>query len=194
MFPLAAIHHAFGLEAYTMRSEQALSGGGYAYMQGALDAGRVEAAIPGEAEKTGAEFRHVLDWDGASTLVCNRVMRADGHHVFVEATLSAPVETGQVLDALTEWSNKRRFNHLPSAPHHPLMVVDSVDVTAHLHADGRAFPAQPDPSVDFSAGMAVVVGGVEVLNSNRVGSKPSATTPAGAPGRGCWQNSPTPWN
>lgn len=168
VFPLAALHHAFGLEAYTMRSEQALSGGGHAYMQGALDAGRVEAAIPGEAEKTGAEFRHVLDWDGGSTLVCNRVMRADGHHVFVEATLTAPVETGQVLDALTEWSNKRRFNHLPSAPHHPLMVVDSVDVTAHLHADGQDFPAQPDPSVDFSAGMAVVVGGVEVLNPNRV--------------------------
>ena len=32
VLPLAAIHEAFGLKGYTMRSEQGLSGGGHAYI------------------------------------------------------------------------------------------------------------------------------------------------------------------
>lgn len=168
VFPLAALHHAFGLNAYTMRSEQALSGGGHAYMEGAIEAGKVEKSIPGEAEKTTAEFRHVLNWEGPSDLVCNRVMRADGHHVFVEATLAQPVKRDDLLIALSEWSASHRFNHLPSAPQQPLMVVDTIDVSAHLYADGSDYPTQPDPAYHLSAGMAVVVGDIELLESTKV--------------------------
>ena len=156
VFPLAAIHHAFGLEAYTMRSEQALSGGGHPYMTRALSEGSVDADIPGEAEKTGAEFRHVLDWDGSSHLTCQRIMRADGHHVFVEATLSQPTDQDALRRALTEWSMRQRFHDLPSAPSQPLMVEDNVDVNAHLFADGSAYPTQPDPAVDLKAGLSLI--------------------------------------
>jgi len=168
VFPLAAIHHAFGLEAYTMRSEQALSGGGHPFMTQALEAASVETEIPGEAEKTGAEFRHVLDWEGTSHLTCQRVMRTDGHHVFVEATLNEPTDEGMLRRALTDWSASQRFNHLPSAPSQPLMIEDKVDVNTHLFADGTAYPVQPDPAVDLSAGMAVVVGNIEMLNPTTV--------------------------
>ena len=168
VFPLAAIHHAFGLETYTMRSEQALSGGGHPYMTRALEEGDVDEEIPGEAEKTGAEFRHVLDWDGSSHLTCQRIMRADGHHVFVEATLSQPTDEHALRGELTKWSRRQRFLDLPSAPNQPLMVEDSVDVNAHLFADGSAYPAQPDPAVDLKAGMAVVVGNIEMPDPTTV--------------------------
>lgn len=168
VFPLAALHHAFGLEAYTMRSEQALSGGGHPYMTQALSEGTVDADIPGEAEKTGAEFRHVLDWKGTSQLRCQRIMRADGHHVFVEATLAQPTDEDGLRHAMTEWSMRQRFHDLPSAPSQPLMVEDSVDVNTHLYADGNAYPPQPDPAVDLKAGMAVVVGNIEMLNPTTV--------------------------
>ncbi len=168
VFPLAALHHAFGLEAYTMRSEQALSGGGHPFMTMALSEGTVDPDIPGEAEKTGGEFRHVLDWDGSSHLACQRIMRADGHHVFVEATLAQPTDEDGLRRALTEWSMRQRFHDLPSAPSQPLMVEDTVDVNAHLFADGSAYPSQPDPAVDLKAGMAVVVGNIEMLNPTTV--------------------------
>ena len=168
VFPLAAIHHAFGLEAYTMRSEQALSGGGHPYMTRALNEGSVDADIPGEAEKTGAEFRHVLDWDGSSHLTCQRIMRADGHHVFVEATLSQPTDENALRSELTKWSMRQRLHDLPSAPSQPLMVEDNVDVNAHLFADGSAYPTQPDPAVDLKAGMAVVVGNIEMPDPTTV--------------------------
>ena len=168
VFPLAALHHAFGLDAYTMRSEQALSGGGHPYMTRALEEGDVDEEIPGEAEKTGAEFRHVLDWNGSSHLTCQRIMRADGHHVFVEATLAHPTDEDSLRHAMTEWSMRQRFHDLPSAPSQPLMVEDNVDVTAHLYADGSAYPAQPDPAVDLKAGMAVVVGNLEMPDPHTV--------------------------
>ena len=53
-----------------MRSEQGLSGGGHPYLRKAMEAGRVDADIPGEAEKTAAEFRHVLQWQGEDSLEC----------------------------------------------------------------------------------------------------------------------------
>ena len=168
VFPLTALHHAFGLEAYTMRSEQALSGGGHPYMITALKAGDVDPKIPGEAEKTDAEFRHVLGWEGTSHLTCHRIMRADGHHVFVEATLNQPTNRDDLHAALTDWSASQRFNHLPSAPSQPLMVEEKVEVTTHLFADGAGYPIQPDPAVDLAAGMAVVVGNIEMVNPKTV--------------------------
>lgn len=168
VFPLAALHHAFGLKGYTMRSEQGLSGGGHPYLRKAMEAGRVDADIPGEAEKTAAEFRHVLQWQGEDSLECNRVMRADGHHVFVEAKLSQPVDAADVHAAMTAWSAKQRMEHLPSAPDEPLMVVEAIDVDVHLFADGRGFPRAPDPATEFSAGMAVVVGNIEPVDATTV--------------------------
>ena len=90
ILPLAALHETYGLTGYTMRSEQGLSGGGHAYMEAAIAKGRVESTIPGEAEKTEAELRHLLGWNGEANLACQRVMRSDGHHVFVEAVSGSP--------------------------------------------------------------------------------------------------------
>ena len=159
VLPLASIHQAFGLKTYRMRSEQGLSGGGHAYMQQALAEGSVDTSIPGEAEKTASELEQVLGWSGQASLSCRRVMRPDGHHVFVEAEVEQTVDRRAVEAALEQWSTRHRRS-LPSAPHQPLMLTSSIDVEAHLFADGDGYPQRPDPAVDLDAGMAVVVGSI----------------------------------
>ena len=112
LLPCAALHASFGLAAYTMRSEQGLSGGGFDYMNDALTKGQVDASIPGEAEKTEQEFRHVLGWKGRANLDCGRVMRPDGHHVFVTATLEETVTETDVVasNGMTQRSRMPRLS------------------------------------------------------------------------------------
>ena len=167
VLPLASLHEAFGVQSYRMRSEQGLSGGGHAYMEQAMTEGSVESSIPGEAEKTATELEHVLGWSGEASLSCQRVMRSDGHHVFVEVEVEHPVDLDAVQRAFEQWSNRHRST-LPSAPQQPLMLVSSVDVEAHLFADGSGFPQRPDPAVDLKAGMAIVVGNITCLTPQSV--------------------------
>ena len=168
ILPLAALHETYGLTGYTMRSEQGLSGGGHAYMEAAIAKGRVESTIPGEAEKTEAELRHLLGWNGEANLDCQRVMRRDGHHVFVEATFSEPTNAAGLEQTLTTWSQNHRLNHLPSAPSQPLMLASAIDVNAHLFADGNGFPITPNPAQERAPGMAVVVANLRCLDPNTV--------------------------
>ncbi len=168
ILPLAALNEAYGLEGYTMRSEQGLSGGGQAYMEAALAEGTVKPTIPGEAEKTEAELRHLLGWHGEATLDCGRTMRRDGHHVFVEATFAGSMDEAGVEQVLSAWSHDHRMSHLPSAPHQPLMLAPTIDVKAHLFADGNGFPQSPNPATERAAGMAVVVANLRCPRPNTV--------------------------
>jgi len=162
LLPLTALHEAFGLKAWTMRSEQALSGGGYALIDEVARAGDCPPNIPGEAEKTEAEFRHLLNWEGRATLTCRRVNRLDGHHVFIEAEFEHELHLPAVVNALSAWSQRVTPRHLPSAPDRAIMLVDEVDPVNHVYADGTRLEAVGDPSRDLNLGMAVVVGNLEV--------------------------------
>ena len=161
ILPLAALHASFGLEQYSMRSEQGLSGGGHPYMVEALAQGTVNPIIPGEAEKTDAEFRHILQWDGDSDVVCARVMRKDGHLVHVEAKMAAEVTNQSVEAAIKEWAAMYHYPNLPSSPYRPIVTVEHIDPITHLFANGDAFETSPNPADDLKAGMAVVVGNIE---------------------------------
>jgi len=168
VLPLAAINERFGVQQYTMRSEQGLSGGGQHYLEAALSAKMVDPAIPGEAEKTDAELRQVLGWEGESEVRCARVLRRDGHHVFVTVQTRDPVTLDALLDSLRTWKGNERCASLPSAPHKPLMLVDQIDPETHLFADGLGFTGRPDPSTDLKAGMAVAVGSVACPSSHTI--------------------------
>lgn len=128
-------------------------------MERAMSEGAVDPTIPGEAEKTASEFETVLGWAGEAVLNCGRVMRPDGHHVFVEADVERPVDEKAVMNALERWSNEHRTT-LPSAPHQPLMLTPAIDVEAHLFANGHGYPERPDPATELDAGMAVAVGSI----------------------------------
>ncbi len=168
VLPLAALHERFGVESYTMRSEQGLSGGGQPYLEAALAAGKVDPTIPGEAEKTEAELRHVMAWEGAADVKCARVLRRDGHHVFVTVQTREPVHPETLRACLEAWSGDERCRTLPSAPAKPLMLVDRIDPEAHLFADGVHLGPYADPSTDLKAGMAVVVGNLACTGPHEV--------------------------
>ena len=168
IFPLAAMDATFGLERFSMRSEQGLSGGGHPYMMEALAEGRVHPDIPGEAEKTDAEFRHVLSWNGTSEVVCSRVMRKNGHHVFVEATVATEINPHTVEAAIKEWAAMYHYPNLPSSPYRPMVLVEDIDPDAHLFSDGDVFLTAPNPAFDLKAGMAVVVGNIQCMDANTV--------------------------
>ncbi len=168
LLPLAALHETFGLTAYTMRSEQGLSGGGHGYMVAALAAGEVHPDIPGEAEKTDAEFRRVMGWNGMSKVACARVMRPEGHLVVVEASFRQPVTASRAVECMQAWTGRRPTAHLPSAPYRPLVVVEDVDPNLHLMGDGDAFWPHGQAATSLKAGMAVVVGSVTSPSPNTV--------------------------
>ena len=182
LLPLAALNAAFGLNAWVMRSEQALSGGGYGLIDSVRETGTVPNEILGEAEKTEAEFRHVLGWNGHAELSCKRVNRLDGHHVFVEATLGHRASVEDVQDAIAQWSHRSTPSHLPSAPARSMMVVECVDPEAHLLADGETFPKSSDPTTNLKTGMAVVVGNIVTTGSKVTFQALSHNTLRGAAG------------
>lgn len=165
--PFAALNDTYAITNFTMRSEQGLSGGGFGYMQEALERGDVDPTIPGEAEKTEAELRHVLGWTGSAEVRCGRVMRADGHHVFVTVETEKPMTAEDATACLVRWSSQHIMSELPSAPHQPLMLVDRIDPGTHLHADGRQFEAF-DSAHHLSTGMAITVGNIVCETPHRL--------------------------
>ena len=171
--PLAALRE-FGIQTVRMRSEQALSGAGWQLLSDE-DAknGRLDTAIPGEAEKVAEELLHVFGTLNGTTvepaeieldIKCQRVARRDGHQVFVETTCTQPLTLESVLHALTSHRFPETVTQCPSAPTHPLHLVEHIDAEHHLWSDGNAFSNQPNPSEDLQTGMSVVVGDVKILD------------------------------
>jgi aspartate-semialdehyde dehydrogenase len=175
LLPYLALHRAFGVVSYHATSEQARSGAGYALLRGEVP---LTPDIPGEAEKTMAELAWITGRlaqgriepatiDGR--MRCQRVDEADGHIVDVVFELAQPVALQDVNAAIDAFSPHPDAAGLPSAPQKPLMRVEcSVRREAHLWADGLGFPAEVNPAINLQAGMAVVVGDVEMEGPSRV--------------------------
>ena len=49
-----------------------------------------------------------------------------------------------------------------------MVMVERVDPDAHLFSDGDVFLASPNPGIDLKAGMAVVVGNIQCIDTNTV--------------------------
>lgn len=171
--PLAALRK-FGICTVRMRSEQALSGAGWELLfDEDANNGVLDTVIPGEAEKVAEELLHVFGTRNGTTvepaeieldIKCQRVARRDGHQVFVEATFTQPLSLESVLQAFTLHQFPETVTRCPSAPEHPLHVVEHIDVELHLWSDGNVFSIQPRPSEDLQTGMSIVVGDVKIID------------------------------
>ncbi|HJM55422.1 MAG TPA: hypothetical protein QGI72_04165 [Poseidonia sp.] len=169
IMPLAPMHREYILKSMSVRSEQALSGGGYRLLEQYQDnEGHIDAEVPGEAQKTEDEFRRILNWDGDANIVCTRIARKDGHHVFVTAKFERKISEKEVHECLEQWNKQHSEHRQPSAPHSPLMVVPKLDVAQHLFTDGKSFENTPDPASDLKAGMGIVVAAIECLDDQTV--------------------------
>ena len=145
---LAPLHRAFGIEAVTVVTLQAVSGAGRNGVGAVAVVGNAIPWIPGEEEKLGPELRKVLGADFAVTAAVNRVPVLDGHLAHVFASLRRPASTGDAARALRDFRPPAAAAVLPSLPARPLVV--------------RTEPDRPQPRLDRNAagGMAVSVGRV----------------------------------
>jgi aspartate-semialdehyde dehydrogenase len=148
---------AFGVEAVSVVTMQALSGAGYPGVS-SLDAlGNVVPFIGGEEEKMAIEPPKILGTlDGgairpaeiAISAQCNRVPVLDGHLECVSVRLREPATADAVADALASFESPIAGLALPSAPDRPIRVFDD-----------ERFP-QPRRHANAAGGMQVSVGRV----------------------------------
>ncbi len=148
---------AFGVEAVSVVTMQALSGAGYPGVS-SLDAlGNVVPFIGGEEEKMAAEPLKLLGTleDGAVrpaeitiSAQCNRVPVLDGHTECVSVKLRTPASPEEVAEALASYRSPLAGIRLPMAPDQPIRVFED-----------ERFP-QPRRHAGAGGGMQVSVGRV----------------------------------
>jgi aspartate-semialdehyde dehydrogenase len=154
---LAPLEAAFGLEKVLVTSMQAVSGAGYPGVPTLDIMGNVIPHISGEEEKVERETQKLLGklLDGrvqaakvAVSAHCNRVLVEDGHTESISVQLKAKASLRDLVEAWRKFRGLPQERKLPSAPVHPVIVLDQPD------------RPQPKFDVDAEHGMAAVVGRV----------------------------------
>lgn len=149
---LAPLHRAFGVEALTVATWQAVSGAGYPGESAWDMVGTVHPHAGNEEEKLAQEPQKILGAPGAAATFplsarCVRVPVADGHLLGVHVKLRGAPSVAQVRDAMTAWTGYGP--DLPSSPRPLLRITDRRD--------------RPSPRFDIGAGegMAITIGRLE---------------------------------
>lgn len=142
----APIQRAFGIEAATVVTLQAISGAGLSGLGAMEVAGNVIPGIRGEEEKIGPELGKVLGAEIEMAVAVNRVPVLDGHTAHVFLKLGRTASPGDIVRVLEDFRPPPAARTLPSLPARPLVV--------------RTEPDRPQPRLDADAahGMAVSVG------------------------------------
>ncbi len=153
---LAPLHRTFGLTEVAVVTLQALSGAGY---PGVASMDVADNVIPfiggGEEEKIETEPLRILgDFAGGAFVPAafglsasvHRVAVSDGHTMALFLRLAQPPTVDQAARALGEFHGEPQDRKLPSAPEHPIHLVDGAD------------RPQPRLDRDRERGMAVSVG------------------------------------
>jgi aspartate-semialdehyde dehydrogenase len=152
---LAPLEQAFGLSKVSVVTLQAVSGAGYPGTPSLDILGNVIPFISGEEEKMEAETKKILGKlnhgafhpaEMAISAQVNRVPVVDGHIEAVSFQLTKSARLEDVREALASWRGEPQDRELPSAPQHPIVVMDE--------------PDRPQPTLDVyrEKAMATVVG------------------------------------
>jgi aspartate-semialdehyde dehydrogenase len=157
---LAPLEQAFGLEAISVTTMQAISGAGYPGVASMDILGNVVPYIKNEEEKLEAETLKLLGrmvngqvrpLDAKITAHCNRVSVEDGHTECVSVKLRRPATEEQIIAA---WTNFKPLagQGLPSAPEQPIVYLTEQD--------------RPQPRLDLmrGKGMATTIGRLRPCN------------------------------
>lgn len=149
---LAPLHQAFGVQALTCATWQAVSGAGYPGESAWDMIGNVHPHPGDEEDKLTVEPQKILGTPGqpadfAVSARCVRVPVADGHLVSIQVRLAGDPGIAAVREALLDW--RPAGPTLPSSPARVLILRDERD--------------RPQPRLDCGegAGMSVVLGRLE---------------------------------
>lgn len=182
VLPLKPLWDMVGFNQISIRTEQALSGGGWKLLSSGITDDNCE--IPGEAEKIEQELLHLLgrvSIEGVSPTTigidvdCERVSERDGHLVHVKVELNREASLSEIKEWMAAWSDRPQHLKLPSAPDSPVIIIDSLPSRGgHLMAGGEG----------LKSGMSVVVGNLKMDKATLSFSALSHNTIRGAAG-GC---------
>jgi aspartate-semialdehyde dehydrogenase len=159
VFPLRALHDAFGLVRVHAVTMQAISGAGYPGVASFDILDNVIPYIKNEEDKVETEPLKLLGVlkDGsirpaefAMSAQTNRVPVMDGHLAALSVELSGHPSLEDVKAALAGWQAPQAVRDLPSTPPQPMAVREEVD------------RPQPRRDRDAGHGMTVSVGRVQV--------------------------------
>ena len=142
---LAPLHRAFGIEAATVVTLQAVSGAGRTGVGSVEILGNVVPWIRGEEEKVAPELNKILGTDLDIAVAVNRVPVLDGHTAHVFCTLRRPASPDDAARVLRDFRPPAAAL-LPSTPGRSLIVRNEPD------------RPQPRLDADAAAGMAVSAG------------------------------------
>jgi aspartate-semialdehyde dehydrogenase len=154
---LKPLQDAFGLAEVSVVTMQALSGAGINGVSAMTIVDNVIPYVSGEEEKIERESLKILGGLAGERFVpadlrvsaqCNRVGVLDGHTEAVSVRLRTPATAEQVRRVLAAFTSEPQRLKLPSAPPHPVLLVDGAD------------RPQPQLDRDAASGMAVSVGHV----------------------------------
>jgi aspartate-semialdehyde dehydrogenase len=157
VFPLAALHDAFGLEHVLVVTMQAVSGAGYPGVPSLDILSNVIPFIGEEEAKVERELPKMLGtWSGSSinpasfgvSAHTNRVPVEHGHMACMTIKLRAHADAREARAVLEEWRGHDVARALPSAPDRAMVVADE---------DTRP---QPRKDVMAGKGMTCTVGRV----------------------------------
>ncbi|MBT6973003.1 MAG: aspartate-semialdehyde dehydrogenase, partial [Euryarchaeota archaeon] len=158
--PLKPLWDMVGFNQVSVRTEQALSGGGWELLSSGIVVDDCE--IPGEAEKIEQELLHLLGRvsdEGISpttigiSVNCRRVSERDGHLVHVEVELNRETDLSEIKEWMAAWSDRPQHLKLPSAPESPVIIIDGLPTREeYLMAGGEG----------LKSGMSVVVGNLKI--------------------------------
>jgi aspartate-semialdehyde dehydrogenase len=152
IFPLRALHDAFGLVRLHVVTMQAISGAGYPGVASFDILDNIIPYIKGEEEKIETEPRKLLGVlkhdviemaDFAISAQVHRVPVMDGHMGALSVELAASVTLSDVRAALSNWQAPESVRRLPSSPERPMVLRDE--------------PDRPQPRRDRDAGHGMTV-------------------------------------
>lgn len=152
---LAPIDRAFSVTRVQVTTMQAISGAGYPGVASMDILGNVVPYIKNEEEKLEEEVAKMLGTLGTDgvepapfvvSAQCNRVPVFDGHTEAVSFATDARASVADIRRVMEEFSGMPQERNLPSAPQHPIIVMDE--------------PDRPQPARDVwvARGMATIVG------------------------------------
>jgi aspartate-semialdehyde dehydrogenase len=162
---LKPLHDAFGLEAVSVVTMQALSGAGYPGVASLDILDNVIPFIGGEEEKIEIEPRKLLGTLRGDTIAlaefavsaqANRVAVRNGHLEAVSVKLSRPASIDEVTAAFVNYRAEPQRLRLPTAPDPAIILHSAVDRPQprldRLAGNGMATSVgrlRPDPILDY---------------------------------------------
>lgn len=179
----------FNFSTIKILTEQSLSGGGRKMLERGRSGLSISSSIPGESESIISELNKILGKKNGAIFQeanldikvwCSRENHDYGHLASIEIIFDDRVSAHEIIETWQNFSTDAFDFRLPSSTHTIHFVDGRIDPTKNRWSGSIT----NSPSIDLTAGMAVSVGEIEVVDNRLKFKLLSDNTIRGAAGYG----------